>query len=68
MNKQEAFVSLFSIARKALRVQYAPSVAREIEHAFRNDQAEIICIAARDLQNALRRRGWRKVGGKAGRP
>lgn len=52
-SKREAFAHLLKIGKWALRVKYTPQQARLIESAFKNDPAEIISIAARDLANDL---------------
>lgn len=54
VTKREAFDHLLKIGKWALRAKYKPHEARQIERAFRDDPAEIISIAARDLANAVR--------------
>lgn len=52
MTKYRAFQRLLKTAKWALRQHYTEKQVRSIEIAFANDEAEIICIAARDLRNA----------------
>jgi hypothetical protein len=42
-------------ARNVLEAIYAPENARAILLSFRDDPAEVIAIAARDLVNSMRR-------------
>lgn len=51
---KKAMKSLLYTAGWALRKVYPASMAREIEHSFRDDPAELVAIAARDLQNKIK--------------
>ena len=65
VTKKCAFAHLLRIGKWALRAKYSPQNARLIERAFKDEPAEIIAIAARDLSNAIRSEQAR--AGKAGR-
>ena len=64
VSKKEAFTHLLKIGRWALRAKYSPTECRQIERAFRDDPAEIISIAARDLENAVKSERRAKSGGR----
>ena len=50
------FYYLVDRAKKILRLKYSEADSRKIELAFMSDPAEIVAIAARDIQNCLRRK------------
>lgn len=58
MTNIERFYKMLAWAKEANVYMYGPKNAELIARSFSNDQAEIISLAARDIQNRIIKRNW----------